>query len=232
MTRNLSSKHKGAVMYIIVVGLGRIGQRLTELALKDDRYSNNVIVIDKNQEKCEEAARKYDAVVINADATQEETLGESEVKKANVLVATTRDDAVNLMVVSLAKNKGVKQIISLVNQEESIPMFMEKGVKIVKNPDLIIAENLYRAIKYPTVVDFMNVGETASIFRIPLPEISKLSGKPIKDIGLPKKSLIVAVERENRFIIPTEDVELQSGDKITVIAHKDIVDKVTKILSQ
>ncbi|MCD6469115.1 MAG: TrkA family potassium uptake protein [Thermoplasmata archaeon] len=219
-------------MYIVIVGAGRIGQRLTEIALKDKKQNNNVIIIDKNQERCEEVARKYDAVAINADATQEETLDESEVKKADVLATTIRDDAINLMVVSLAKNKGVKHLVSLVNQEESIPMFMEKGVHIVKNPDLIIAENLYRAIKYPTIVDFMNVGETAHIFRLPLPNDSKLSGKTIKEIDLPKKCLIIAIEREDRFIIPTEDVELMAGDKITVIAHKDQVDKVTKLLSQ
>ena len=218
-------------MYIVIVGAGRIGQRLTELALKDNKEKNDVIVIDKNQERCEEIARKYDVIAINADATQEETLEESEVKKANVLVATTRDDAVNLMVVSLARNKGVKHLVSLVNQEESIPMFMEKGVKIVKNPALLIAEHLYRSIKYPDIVDYMNVGESVTIFRMPLPEDSYLAGRTIKEIGLPKKSLIIAVERGNRFIIPTEEVQLEPNDKITVLAHKDEVEKITHILS-
>ena len=101
-------------MYIVIVGAGGIGQKLTEVALKDGNH--NVIVIDKNEEKCEEIARKYDAIAINADATQEETLEESEVKKADVLVTTTRDDAVNLMVISLAKNIGVKHLVSLVNR--------------------------------------------------------------------------------------------------------------------
>ena len=75
-------------MYIVIVGAGRIGQRLTEIALNDGKQNNNVIVIDKNQEKCEEVARKYDAIAINADATQEETLDESDIKKADALVAT------------------------------------------------------------------------------------------------------------------------------------------------
>ena len=103
-------------MYIVIVGAGGIGKRLTELTLKDGNH--NVIVIDKDQARCEEIARKYDAVAINADATQEDTLDESEVKKADVLVTTTDDDATNLMVVSLAKNKGVKHLISVVNQED------------------------------------------------------------------------------------------------------------------
>ncbi len=217
-------------MYIIIVGAGGIGKTLTEVVLKDGNH--NVIVIDKDEEKCEEIARKYDAIAINADATQEETLEESELKKADVLVTTTRDDAVNLMVISLAKNKGVKHIISVVNQEESKPMFMEKNVKIVKNPDLVMAENLYKSIIHPNVEEYMNVGKYAEIFRIPIAPKSKLSKKTINNIGLPKKSLIVAIERNHKFIIPTEDVELFSGDKVTVLAHKDQVDKVAALFSE
>jgi len=217
-------------MYIVIVGAGGIGRRLTELTLKDGNH--NVIVIDKDQARCEEIARKYDAVAINADATQEDTLDESEVKKADVLVATTNDDATNLMVVSLAKNKGVKHLISVVNQEESRPIYMEKGVKMVKSPNIVMAEHLYKSIKHPTVEEYMNVGMYAEIFRLPINSNSKLSGKTITDIGLPKKSLIVAVERDRKFIIPTDDIELFSGDKVTVLAHKDQVNRVAALFSE
>ncbi len=217
-------------MYIVIVGAGGIGKRLTELALKDGNH--NVIVIDKDQARCEEIARKFDAVAINADATQEDTLDESEVKKADVLVTTTKDDATNLMVISLAKNKGVKHLISVVNQEESKPMYMEKDVKMVKSPNIVMAEHLYKSIKHPTVEEYMNVGLYAEIFRLPINSNSKLSGKTITDIGLPKKSLIVAVERDRKFIIPTDDIELFSGDKVTVLAHKDQVNRVAALFSE
>jgi trk system potassium uptake protein TrkA len=217
-------------MYIVIVGAGGIGKRLTEIALNDGNH--NVIVIDKNQEACEAIARKYDAIAINADATQEETLDESEVKKADVLITTTNDDATNLMVVSLAKNKGVKHLVSVVNQEESKPMYMEKDIKMVKSPNVVMAEHLYKSIKHPNVEEYMNVGRYAEIFRLPISDNSKLSGKSIKKIGLPKKSLIVAIERDHKFIIPTEDITLFSGDKVTVLAHKDQVDKVAALFSE
>ena len=147
------------------------------------------------------------------------------------MVTTTGDDAVNLMVVSLAKNKGVNHLVSVVNQEESKPMYMEKGVKMVKSPNLVMAEHLYKSIKHPSVEDYMNVGRYAEIFRIPVAADSAFSGKTIKKIGLPKKSLIVAIERDHKFIIPTDDVELFAGDKATVLAHKDQVDKVAALFS-
>jgi len=217
-------------MYIVIVGAGGIGQKLTELALKDGNH--NLVVIDKDEAKCEEIARKYDVVAINADATKEETLDESEVKKADVLVTTTKDDAVNLMVIYLAKTKKVKHLVSVVNQEESKPMYMERGVKMIKNPDITMAEHLYKSIKYPNVEEHMDVGKFAEIFRLSISANSKLSGKKIKNLGLPKKSLIVAIERANKFIIPTDEVEVTADDKVTVLSHKDQINKVAALFSE
>ena len=215
-------------MYIIIIGAGGIGKKLVKFALKD---KHNVIVIEKEQEKCEELVRKFDVVIINADATQEETLKEAEIKKADALIATTADDSINLMVVSLAKNMNVPLLISVVNKEEAKPMFLEKEVNIVKNPDDLMAEYLYKSLKHPTVDDFMHVGEKAEMFTLPLSMKSKLSGKSIKKLKLPKKCLIVAIEREGEFIIPTEEVEIFPGDKITVLAPGEQVDKLGKLLS-
>ena len=78
----------------------------------------------------------------------------------------------------------------------------------------------------------MNVGDYAEIFRLPIAEQSNLSEKTIKKIGLPKKSLIVAIERDHKFIISTDDVSLFSGDKVTVLAHKDQVDRVAALFSE
>ena len=100
-----------------------------------------------------------------------------------------------------------------------------------KNPDLVMAEHLYKSIKHPSVEEYMDVGKYAEIFRIPISKNSHLSKKTIKDIGLPRKSLIVAIERGEKFIIPTEDVELIAGDKVTILSHKDQVDRVAELFS-
>jgi len=214
-------------MYIVIIGAGGIGKRLTELVLKDGNH--NVIVIDKDKERCEDIARKYDAVAINADTTKEDALNESDIKKADVLVTTTDDDATNLMVCSMARNKGVKHLVSVVNQEESKPMYMEKNVKMVRNPDLVMAGQLFKAIKHPNVEDYMNVGSHSEIFRLPIQPNSNLSGKNILNMGLPKKSMIISIERDDKLIIPTENVELLQGDRVTILAHIDQVDKVINL---
>ena len=208
-------------MYIIIVGAGEIGQQLTEIALAN---KEDVVVIDKSKEKCDEITRKYDVVAIVADATEKETFEEAGIEKADALVATA-DDATNLMVVSLAKHMGVPSLVSVVNQKESEPMFLEKEVNIVENPNILAAEYLYRNVRYPQVTDFMRLGGQAEIFKITLPEESKLVGKTLRELDLPGRVLIIAIERDSDIIIPVEETKLVANDSITVLARKDRIDK-------
>lgn len=217
-------------MYIVIVGASGIGRRLTELALSEKHH--NVVVIDKNEERCEYIARKFDAIAINADATQEETLDELDVKKADVLITTTTDDATNLLVVSLAKNRGVKNLIAVANQEESKPLYMEKGVKIINKPDVVVAEMIYTCIKHPTIEGFLNVDDYAEVVRLPLLPHSHFVKKTITEIWTQHKSLVIAIERDDRFIIPTGDLTLRGGDIVTIIIEKDRVDKIVNMFSE
>lgn len=217
-------------MYIIIVGAGGIGRRLTELTLSDGHH--NVVVIDKSQIRCENIARKFDAVAIHADATQEETLDELDIKKADFLIATTNDDATNLLIVSFAKNRGVKNLIAVVNQEESKPLYMEKGVRMVKKPDSIMAEMIYKSIKYPYVEGYLNINNHAEVIRLPLKKESFFLGKTIKEVWVQQKSLVISIERKKDFIIPTEEIIFEEGDIITALIPKDKIDKVVKLFSE
>ncbi|KAA0012272.1 MAG: TrkA family potassium uptake protein [Thermoplasmata archaeon] len=212
-------------MYLVIVGAGEIGEKLLDLALKN---KDDVVIIEKNKEKCEEISKKYDAIVVNADATVKETLVEAGIEHADALVATA-DDATNLLVISLAKSMGVPSLVALVNNEESRPMFMEKGVNVVGNPSIITAEYLYRAVRRPLVKDFMTLGDRAEIFKIVVPPESKIVGKRVGDAGLPKMVSIIAIERNSEVIIPAEDTCFKAGDLVTLLARKDKIDKTMSI---
>lgn len=216
-------------MYVIIVGAGGIGQRLTELTLKEGHH--NVVVIDKSEERCEDIARKFDAVAINADATKKETLDELDIKKADVLIATTGDDATNLLVVSFAKNHGVKNLISVVNQDESQILYQEKGVKMVKKPDMVVAEMISKLIKHPTIEGYLDVDEYAEVIRLPLMKNSSVGGMSIGEIWIKYKSLIIGIERDKKFIVPTQDITLAEGDIVTILVQKERVDKVVNLFS-
>ena len=212
-------------MYLIIVGAGEIGEKLIALALKN---KDDVVVIEKNKEKCEEISKKYDAVVINADATDKETLLDAGADNADALI-TTADDATNLLVMSLAKSIGIPSLVSIVNNEENKPMFIEKGVNIVGNPAAITAEYLYRAVRRPMVKDFMSLGERAEIFKISIPPNAKVAGKAVGEVKLPRGVSIIVIERDSEVIIPAEDTRFQPGDLVTLLARKDKIDKTMEV---
>jgi trk system potassium uptake protein TrkA len=212
-------------MYLLIVGAGKIGEKLIELALQN---KDDVVVIEKEKEKCEEISKKYDVIVINADATLKETLIEAGADSANAIL-TTADDATNLLVISLAKSLGIPLLVSVVNEEENRAMFIEKGVNIVENPSLITAEHLYRAIRHPLVKEYINLGDKMEIFKIGIQENSKMVGRKVEDARLPKMVTLIAIERGEQVIIPLPDTSFEAGDLITFLARKDKIDDVMKI---
>lgn len=219
-------------MYIVIVGAGGLGKKVAELALKD---GNDVVVIDKNEQKCESITQEYDLISITGDATQKKTLEDAEVPDADAVV-TTVDDATNLMVISLAKDMGVNSLVSLVKQAESKNMLEEKGATIVGNPDQITAEYLYRAIHRPKVEDFLPLSGEAEIFKVTLPENSKLAGKKLNKIReeeiLPREASVIAIERDTEVIIPHKGVTLKEGDSITVLAKENVISEIMEILEE
>jgi trk system potassium uptake protein TrkA len=216
-------------MYVIIVGAGGIGEALVDKIQNEDNH--NIVVIDKNIENCNRIAQKHDVIVINGDATQSDVLDECEIERADVLVTTTDDDSVNLLSISLAKNKGIKQLVSIVNQDESIPLYMEKGVKMVSDPDILMAKNLKKAIDHPSVEDFINIGNEAEIITLTIDQNSSISNTIIKDIQLPKHSLIISIIHDDKIFVPTNEGKLFSGDKITILTQCRLVDEIVKIFS-
>jgi len=214
-------------MFVVIIGASGIGDFLVNLVRNQKRH--HIVVIDKNLETCETLVRKHDIIVINGDATKNDILEESEINKADVLVTTTDDDSTNLMVISLAKNMGIKHFVSLVNREESIPLYLEKNVKLIKDPNDLMAKQIFRAIQQPTIENFLNISESSEIVRVSIDPNSILCGKNINKIKLPKNTLILTIEREDRLYIASNEGKLFSGDVITLLTEKKQVEKIIKL---
>ena len=128
------------LMYVIIVGLGGIGRALAEISVNN---GNSVAVIDQDEERCNEIIDHFDVLAIAGNATTKSILVDAGIERAQALIATTSDDAVNLMACWLAKKFDVPNVVSIVNQKEHSEMFKEVGVHISENPDELVAERLY-----------------------------------------------------------------------------------------
>ncbi|MBI4361671.1 MAG: TrkA family potassium uptake protein [Euryarchaeota archaeon] len=216
-------------MYLVVVGLGPVGRHLVEFAI---RKKHNVAAVDRDKARCQELASRVDALTIVGDATYRRILEEAGAPRADAVIATTGIDAVNFMVCLLARELGVKNLVSVLNNPEHTSMFDSASIHLIENSDMDVARRLYWAVERPNVRDLFRFGEgKVEIFEVGVLEGSEASGRELSELKIADVGHVVAIERKNKVIIPKGDTEIQAGDKVTVISQSDAVERITQMLT-
>lgn len=208
---------------IIVVGAGRVGLAVLELA----RVKDEPILIERDAQRIERARRKFPGLnAFEGDATDDAILRVAGASSADALIVATPDDPTNLMVCALAKQMGATTIAVRVNDDASAPLFAELGVTVVKNPSDLAAEHLYHTFEVPDVRSFMPVGEDGEVVTLVLSNRSPFSGQKVRDAKFPRDSLLIAVNRMSHIMVPTADLVLRSGDVLTMVAKRHKLDEM------
>ena len=219
-------------MFIIIVGAGSIGSSLIDIATKE---KNNVVVIEANGDRAKELSNKYDITVLNGDATSAETLREAGSERADALIATTSDDAINLMVVSIAERLKIPSIVSVVNDKDHAEFFRKLGANILENPEDVVANHLYTAVKRPKVKDFTILSQGDQIFRLVVNEGSPLVGRSLADSAsrgtIPTGLLVIAIEHDGKKEIPAPETVITTNEVLTFFSLErtsdDLIEKLT-----
>ena len=214
-------------MYIIIAGIGRVGYTLAKSL---SEKGHDIVLIDIDKEKCKKASADIDALVINGDCTKIKTLEEAGIEDADMYIAVTGKEEVNLMSTLLAKSCGVKKTIARISEIEYKDVFERLGVDVVVSPELIAANYIEKLIERPGILDLAIVGRgEAEILEFIIPEKAKVVNKKIKELGRPKDYLIIAIYEGDELKIPSGDTELKEGDRVLVLVKKDSADIIRKM---
>ncbi len=219
-------------MYIVIVGAGDIGTPLIDIATAG---GNEVVVIERDEERAERASRQYDCLVVHDDATSKEVLEDAGADRADAVITTTDQDATNIMVCLLSQEFEVPTIVSVVHNPEHMNVFRQIGVNTMQNPQHLVAEYLYRAVKRPSIVDFMRIGDQAEVFEITVESDAPITGKTLQEADeaglIGGETLIVAIERNGNgdLITPRGDTRIKAEDLLTVYSGKGATPEVTDI---
>lgn len=220
-------------MHIIIIGAGKTGKHVIESAVLDDQ---DVYVIEKNKEVADWIASHYDCVVINADATYLEVLKEAKAEKADAIVVTTNDDATNALVILLAKQLGIKRLVSSVNNEDHLHVFEQMGIDTVESPYRLNGRYLYRAVLGPNVKEFLDLGDGFEVLEMIVHQNSVIANKLIKELNkdrtLPKDSRIILLKRNNQIIIPEGETRIFVKDIVVVLSKKERVSDLSELFGQ
>lgn len=128
-------------MYLIVVGAEPEGRRFVSMAVDQ---GHEVTLIEEDEQKARDILKSSDVRVLKASVADDNIFQEADIDRADAVVATTYDDAKNLMAMVLAKDYEVETRISLINQQSHNSIFEKLGVKAVEDPARIIANELYQ----------------------------------------------------------------------------------------
>ena len=221
-------------MNIIIVGCGKVGEKLTALLSSE---GHNVTIIDSNANLVENIVNEYDVQGLCDNGASAEVLGEAGCSQCHMFIAVTGSDELNIMCCLFAKKLGAKYTIARVRRPEyftqSAFMRDQLGIGLIINPDFEAADEIARIIEFPAATKI----ETFSKGRIELAEIivskeSSLVGVMLCDLRKTFNTpmLICAVQRGEEVIIPSGNFVIEAGDKIHFTASKLALPKVFKTL--
>lgn len=209
-------------MRVIIVGCGKIGRRLVS-ELSEENH--DITIIDTNPQVVENTALKYDVMGIVGNGTSYKVLESADIENADILIAVTRSDEVNLLCCLIGKNAKCTTVARVRNPiyiAESEKIRQQMGISIIINAERSAAREIKRLLQFPSAMSintFAGGGIDMLTFRVK--ENSFFSGKKLRDLDELRQyqMLICIVERGNEVVIPNGDYVIEKGDKLSLITR-------------
>lgn len=209
---------------IIIVGGGKVGSTLVEQLASE---GHNITIIDQNAEKVQTLAGQYDIMGLVGNGASYSVLKEAGVDNADLLIAVTDADELNLLCCTLGRQSDRCAAIARVRtpdySRETSYLREKLGLAMVINPDLESATEAARILLLPTAleVDSFAHGQ-AELIKIKVPEGNRLDGMTLMNLGrsISQDILICAAERDGKVTIPDGSFRIQAGDIISFAASR------------
>ena len=220
-------------MRAVILGGGEIGFALAQ-ALSE---RNEVFVVDHAPEVADRFER-LDVQFVLGTATSKDVLARANVETADVLVACTGLDEVNIVCCAVARQLGSPNTTCFVSREDFVTLGGDAkglaafGIDRVIWPEAQLAEDIERIIREPGALDAESFADGAiRLVEYRLEAGSPLAGRRIASLHLPHSSLIVAVRRGEAFFIPRGNSELAAGDKAVVMGTPEALHEVRHLMT-
>ncbi|MBR2263339.1 MAG: Trk system potassium transporter TrkA [Firmicutes bacterium] len=209
-------------MDIIIIGCGKLGMELTQRLTAE---GHDITVVDEDVKQVQTVVSMYDAQGIEGNGASYKVLQEAGVESADLLIAVTNSDELNLLCCLIAKRSSNCPTIARVRNpvyREEIQFIKEGlGLDMIINPEFESASEISRILRRKSVLDINPFAKgRVELMRFRIPENSILDQRQIVSIAMRLKAdvLVTAVERENKVTIPSGGFELHSGDIVTILA--------------
>ena len=217
-------------MYIIVIGGGRLGYYLTRELLDE---GHEVLMIEKDAEICDTVGSQLGSVCLRGDGCEAANLEQAGTARADMLVAVTGDDEDNLVACQVAKYKfNVPRTIARVRNPRNAHIFKELGVDVTVSSTSLIVESIEKEVPSHPLTHLLTIeGKGLEVVEIRIPEGASTIGKAVKELALPKGSMLLLVIRQTEEPLkPDSDTILNTGDQIIATVAPELEDELRSAL--
>ena len=216
-------KETGEGLNIIIVGGGKVGTTLVEQLAQE---GHDITIIDHDSKVVEGITNTYDAMGIIGNGASYSTQVEAGIENADLFIAVTNSDELNLLCCTVAKRAGNLAAIARVRTPDysnEIDYFIEKlGLAMIINPDLVSSRVIAKILTLPMALDVTSFSHgRVNLVRIEIPENNPLCDKTIAQVGregLIQQTVICAIERDGKVFIPSGDFIIRKGDILSFAA--------------
>ncbi len=215
---------------IFILGAGKIG---IELSKKLEQFSYyNIIIADKDYNKCLYLNEMLsNSLILNIDGLDIQNIITEQLEDSDIFIATTNNDEVNIISSTCLKQLGVKKTISIIRRSGYSQFLNAFGIDIVLSPRQLTASHILQYARKGEIIKAVPLlEENAEIIEF---KISKdnpyVVNKKISELNFPPGSIIGAIIRENKAIIPSGDTEIKENDKLIVLVKSELINEIQNI---
>ncbi len=224
----LTGKVKVDIKNVMILGGSKIGYKAARDLCK---HNFNVKLIEKEKEKAFEIADELSScLVIHGDGRDVELLEEEQISDMDAFIAVTGNSETNIMSCLVAKSKGVKKTIALVENMDYFQLSHSIGIDTLINKKLLAANNIFRYIRKGEIVAMTKLNNmNAELLEFIVTPTSEVCNKEIKKIDFPRSAIIGGVIRDGVGQITLGDFKINSGDRVVVCCLPQSIKKVEKL---
>ena len=208
-------------MYIVVVGGGKVGYFLS-LALLSEGHE--ILIIEREADKCKVIADELGSVVMRGDGCEVRTLEDAGANRADLLVAVTHRDEVNLVACQVAKHKfGVKRTIARISNPKNEALFKMLGIDVTVSSTNLILEQIEEKLPTHSMSHLLTLEEgNLEIVEVNVQTDSAVVGKKVSEVALPANSLICLIINSTRGAqVPAGNSTIEVGDHIIAVTQPE-----------
>lgn len=224
----LTGKVNRDIKDVMILGGGQIGFK-TARDLSEKGF--NVKLIEGNRDRAFEIADVLTKVlVINSDGRNADLLDEENIGDMDAFIAVGPNSETNIMSCLVAKSKGVKKTIALVENMDYFDLSHSIGIDTLINKKLLAANNIFRYIRRGEVVAMTKLSNlNAELLEFEVKSTSAVCNKSIKSIDFPRTAIIGGVIRNGVGMIALGNFKIQAGDRVVVCCLLKSIKRVEKL---